>query len=165
MKGTMAHKAAEFMGELVKPQLDGVNPATVSEAALHDGILTRYTNWCIAYADQYNLSPEEMLEFFGDANGAFMAAQRMFCRAVSDMDEILHIEKRFACLIPGTKTWVTCQPDIVCRSGEDIYIVDYKTSSKQRLNRVAEDFRYNPALYIYALALTNGYEAKEVLDV
>ena len=89
----------------------------------------------------------------------------MFLDATIDMDEIIYIEKRFGFVLPETKTWVTCQPDIVCRKGNDIYVIDYKTSSSKQLNNVADRYRSNPSMYLYVLALERGFVLEETTNV
>ena len=164
MRGVMAHKAAEIMGEMAKPM--DLDDNLITSIADGDEACTRFADWCCEYMEQFNLDgAEDTTKFLADAERSFFAGKLMFKNATRDMDRILSIEQRYAFLLPGTKSWITCQPDIVCQKDEDIYIIDYKTSSSSRLDQVAEDYRYNPALYLYALALTNGYEATEVMDV
>mgnify|MGYP003645164427 FL=1 len=162
MRGIMAHQAAEIMArELVSEFPDGFNENIVLHISSIPTLKDQFITWC----EERFPDVRETEDFLKDRENAFYAGQRMFWKALADMDRVVSIEQRYAVLLPGTKTWVTCQPDIVCQKGEDTYVIDYKTSSSSNLNRTAEDYRYNPALYIYALALTNGYEAMEVTDV
>ena len=70
-------------------------------------------------------------------------------------------EMRRAFVIPGTRAWVTCQPDLIGRDyeGDDV-IIDYKTSSSQHLDTVADDYLNHPAMFLYAQAWLNGQLVK-----
>jgi len=139
---------------------------------------------CHSAAERYG-NGNESFDEFADESNAYLLSQgvtqpetwdedlllywdtgrSMFLDATIDMDEILYIETRFGFVLPETKTWVTCQPDIVCRKGNDIYVIDYKTSSSKQLNNVADRYRINPSMYLYVLALERGFVLEETANV
>lgn len=88
-------------------------------------------------------------------------AVRMFKLATESLESVLEVEKRRAFVIPGTRAWVTCQPDLIGRDhqGDDV-IIDYKTSSSQHLDTVADDYLNHPAMFLYAQAWLNGQLVK-----
>tara|TARA_R110002126_G_scaffold79364_2_gene196980 strand:- start:1150 stop:2205 length:1056 start_codon:yes stop_codon:yes gene_type:complete len=88
-------------------------------------------------------------------------AVRMFELATESLESVLEVEMRRAFVIPGTRSWVTCQPDLIGRDyeGDDV-IIDYKTSSSQHLDTVADDYLNHPAMFLYAQAWLNGQLVK-----
>lgn len=92
--------------------------------------------------------------------------KKMFERATHDARTILHVEQRMAVIMPKSKVWLVNKPDLVTRTNSgEIMVIDYKTTSFTRLDRKAEEFRNNPALYLYAWALMKGSRAWEVTNV
>lgn len=84
-------------------------------------------------------------------------AVRMFKLATESLESVLEVEKRRAFVIPGTRAWVTCQPDMIGQDHQgNVVIIDYKTSSSQHLDTVADDYLNHPAMFLYAQAWLNG---------
>lgn len=89
--------------------------------------------------------------------------KRMYEAATWDMEKILHSEQRFAVVMPGSKVWLINKPDLVTQTAEGLTVItDYKTTSRPNLAAVAEEYRSNPALYLYAWALMSGNTAEEI---
>ena len=98
-----------------------------------------------------------------DISHAKGTGMTMYQAATWDMEKMLHAEQRFAVVMPGSKVWLINKPDIVTQTKEGLTIItDYKTTSRPNLVTVAEEYRSNPALYLYAWALMSGNTAEEI---
>ena len=88
------------------------------------------------------------------ANRAF----EMFQLAMKDVVEIVEIEQRRILKMPGSKKWLHGIPDMVVRlkSGQ-LAIVEYKTTSRTKnLPSLADRYRTNPAVHLYAALVRFG---------
>jgi hypothetical protein len=81
----------------------------------------------------------------------------MFKLAMDDVEEVLECEQRRVLKMPGTKKWLMGIPDAVVRlkSGQ-IAIIEYKTTGKANLSKVADSYRTNPAVHLYAAMVRHG---------
>ena len=151
-KGNMTHLAAELTARHFKENSD--IPSIKQVAIPYFLEIEEMTKDM-----EFEISRDELHE---EADTCLRVGYKMAQNALADANRILHIEQRMAVVIPGTKTWLTCQPDLVTETNDGICITDYKTTSQSRLDQVAEGYRYNPAMYLYALALESGRPMMEV---
>lgn len=90
---------------------------------------------------------------------AIPTAIRIYKETIRNLATIDHIEQRFIFRIPGTRRWLTCQPDLV---GTDsigrLVVIDYKTTSALDLRRKAEEFYSRITMPLYAHAVQHGYK-------
>lgn len=152
LKGTFCHLAAELIGKAAMK-----TPRELWDTLKNEPLLLRkYTEQAQELLG--NFSEEDKATAMKDIWNGWCVGHELFRIGMEGLTGILHIEERFAFLWPGTKTWMTCKPDLVAHDEwGNIYIVDYKTTSNAKLNQVAEGFRYNAAPYFYAGALEHGY--------
>ena len=154
-KGNMVHKYAELMA------LSDMNKIH------HTDIGPQWDEYLQEYSDQLT-DEDEKSQLAMDAVACEAVALKMYNLARQPLNsaphvlQVEHAEQRFAAVLPGTKTWITCQPDLICRDGNDIVIVDYKTLSSSNLVRDAQNYRHLPSMYLYALAVTKGFVARKV---
>lgn len=153
-RGIFCHQAAEYHGK-------NWNEGHPSRYTFED--FRQWANdWMSHRNTEWHGPPEEWeekLDLF------WKTGEKLYLLATDDMDEVIAIEERLGFVLPGTKSWVSCQPDIICKKGDDIYVIDYKTSSKKRLDQAAESYRANPSMYLYALAVKRGFLLKETENV
>jgi hypothetical protein len=154
-KGNMVHKYAELMAHADM----GLMP--------HTAIGPMWDEFIQGYVDQLN-DHSEKEQLMIDADVCWQVAINMYELARAPLSsaphvlQVEHAEQRFAAVLPGTKTWITCQPDLVCSDGKDTVIVDYKTLSSSNLVRDAHNYIHLPSMYLYALAVTDGFKARKV---
>jgi len=81
----------------------------------------------------------------------------MHTLAMDDVAEVVECEQRRVLKVPGTKKWLMGIPDAVVRlkSGE-IAIIEYKTTGRANLSSVADSYRTNPAVHLYAAMVRHG---------
>ena len=155
-KGTMVHCYAELLAKADAEEIRHTDIGPAYDLCV-DGFIAKLSE---------QSEKEQLLQ---DAETCIEVAVMMYLAARKPTHdnsfgqlEILHTEQRFAAVLPGTKTWITCQPDLVCRDQlGNLIIIDYKTTNRTDLEEAAEGFRYNPSMYLYALAVSKGYLAKE----
>jgi hypothetical protein len=154
-KGTMVHKYAELMA---LADMGTINHTDIG--SMWDSFIQGYLNKLSDTDEQHQLTL--------DAEVCWEVANKMYLmgrESLSHAPHVLpveHAEQRFATVLPGTKTWITCQPDLICRDGKDLVIVDYKTMSSTNLVRDAHNYTHLPSMYLYALAVSNGFIARKV---
>jgi len=152
LKGTFCHLAAELIGKSAM-KLDREHWVELQNDSLLQRKYTKQAEGLLG-----NFSEEDKATASKDIWKAWCVGHELFRIGMAGLTKILHVEERFAYLWPKTKTWMTCKPDLVAHDEwGNIYIVDYKTTSNARLNKVAEGFRYNVAPYFYANALEEGF--------
>ena len=154
-KGNMVHKYAELLAHSEQGKIK------------HTDIGYTWDDFLQEYLNQLS-DHDEKSQLLADAEACEAVANTMFNLAKRPAShaphalQVEHAEQRFAAVLPGTKTWITCQPDLICKSEKDLVIIDYKTTSSSNLMKEAQNFRHLPSMYLYALAATKGFIARKV---
>ena len=154
-KGNMVHKYAELMAHSDMGKIE------------HTQIGPMWDEFIQAYSDQLS-DEEEKAQLMLDAEACESVANDMYNMARAPLThaphvlQVEHAEQRFAAVLPGTKTWITCQPDLICTDGKNTVIIDYKTMGSSNLKRDAQNFTHLPSMYLYALTVANGFVARKV---
>ena len=96
-----------------------------------------------------------------DHNGLDEIAKRavsMFGLAMEGVAEVLEVEKRRVMRMPGSKKWLQGIPDMVVRlDNGQTAIIEYKTTSRTKnLPALADKYRTNPAVHLYAALVRHG---------
>ena len=84
-------------------------------------------------------------------------AESMFDLAMHDAKRIVEFEQRRIMKMPGTKKWLHGIPDAVIElnSGQ-LAVVEYKTTAQKDLTKLADGYRTNPAVHLYAALVQHG---------
>lgn len=85
-------------------------------------------------------------------------AEEMHAAAMVGVDEVLEVEARRAMVLPGTKKWLHGAPDAVVRFTDgSVGVVEYKTTvTSKNLEKVADRYRSNPSVHMYAALVQRG---------
>ena len=85
-------------------------------------------------------------------------AQAMHRLGMEGVTEVLECEQRRAMVLPGSKKWLHGIPDAVVRfENGSVGIVEYKTTSTSKdLAKVADRYRSNPQVHLYAALVQRG---------
>ena len=85
-------------------------------------------------------------------------SRSMFDLAMRDVVEIVESERRRVMKMPGSKKWLHGIPDMVVRlTNGQLAIIEYKTTSKTKnLPALADKYRTNPAVHLYAALVRHG---------
>ena len=85
-------------------------------------------------------------------------ATSMHALAMQGVAEVVECEQRRAMVLPGTKKWLHGIPDAVVRMEDGrLALIEYKTTAKgSNLARVADSYRTNPAVHLYAALVQYG---------
>ena len=161
-KGNLVHKYAELMAKADFGRPFGIK---------HTDIGPCWDEYVESLTDQIS-DEDEKAQLLVDADICQQVGTKMYLMAREPLTPgshaltAEHAEQRFAALLPGTKTWITCQPDLVCSDDKgNTIIVDYKTLGAQNLVKEANNYTHLPSMYLYGLAVTKGYEARRVENV
>ena len=85
-------------------------------------------------------------------------AQAMHSLAMEGVAEVIECEQRRAMVLPGTKKWLHGIPDAVVRLEDGrVGVIEYKTTSTSKdLTKVADRYRTNPQVHLYAALVQRG---------
>jgi len=109
--------------------------------------------------ERQDLSFEAFEELVADDGIAQMAqrASDMFAMAMEGVAEIVEYERRRIIKMPGSKKWLQGIPDAVVRlDNGNLAIIEYKTTKFKTLPSVADRYRTNPAVHLYAALVQFG---------
>lgn len=160
--GILVHEACAALGYVFSTPIRGVEVEVArSKASDLIEIATHAINAKIAKLSQHLDDEDQDWRVDECAHTAF----RMFQRATRGIEEILEVEQRRVFRLPGTYTWVTCQPDLVAKDNYgNLVVIDYKTTNNQYLDRVSDNFLNHPAMFLYAHAVKCGHSTKGEFD-
>jgi len=80
--------------------------------------------------------------------------------ATTGIDEIIGIEKTKAIKLPGVSRWVFGIADAIAKKGDQTILIELKTTSTAQLDSMAERYRNNVAVDLYAAMIEHGREAR-----
>jgi len=81
--------------------------------------------------------------------------------ALEGATEVIAVEEARALKLDGVNRWVFGTADAVIRLGDRLALVELKTTSSKQLATMAEKYRNNPAVDLYAAMLTMGRKARK----
>jgi hypothetical protein len=93
--------------------------------------------------------------------GCAKAAHDATILALRDADEVLSVEDCRALKLPGSHRWVFGVADAVIRQGKQLVLIELKTTSAKQLDTIAERYRTNPAVDLYAAMIEHGRNARK----
>ena len=164
IKGTLVHFGVERLFREIG--IDGMNNRTIpphihgGRDSFYDSIIRQpMKDFFDAELDNGNIAENERAQALFHA---IPTAIRIYKETIKDLVSVLHIEQRFLFKIPGTRRWITCQPDLVARdtAGRRI-IVDFKSTSSLNLPNKAREFESRITMPLYAYAVEHGYPLRE----
>tara|TARA_R100001163_G_scaffold12051_2_gene11204 strand:+ start:8472 stop:9542 length:1071 start_codon:yes stop_codon:yes gene_type:complete len=159
VRGSLTHAALEMLAKAHQAKasggkLDGPTSLTVTD------LVVELRLQVIGLYDSGQIATETYVELVDDRSLEAMAerAAEMFGLAMADVSEIIEFEQRRIIKMPGSKKWLHGIPDMVVRlkSGR-VAVVEYKTTSKTKnLPALADRYRTNPAVHLYAALVRFG---------
>ena len=88
------------------------------------------------------------------------AASDAVALATEDLDMIVGVESTRAIKLPGVSRWVFGTVDDISRRGDQLVLIELKTTKSTNLDAVAERYRNNVAVDLYAAMIEHGREAR-----
>jgi hypothetical protein len=88
------------------------------------------------------------------------AASDAVALATEDLDMIVGVESTRAIKLPGVSRWVFGTVDAIARRGDQLVLIELKTTKSTNLDAVAERYRNNVAVDLYAAMIEHGREAR-----
>jgi len=105
----------------------------------------------LEYDAQSELIAADQVEAIADR------ARSMFDLAMSGVAEVIEYEQRRIMRMPGSKKWLHGIPDAVVRMEDGrLAVIEYKTTSYKNLPNVADGYRTDPGVHLYAALLQHG---------
>jgi hypothetical protein len=153
IRGSLTHDCLQLLGES-RMNAEAKHFATAEDLKVELGVR-------VAEMFSAGQIDHEAHEELTANNGIAAIADRalsMFALAMDGVSEIVEVERRRIVKMPGSKKWLHGIPDMVVRldSGR-LAIVEYKTTSKTKnLPALADRYRTNPAVHLYAALVRFG---------